>query len=188
MPLFFPSHQALDIFTLQLDLHRDDIACGHCGQSQFLISHGHVYQQLHGGKSEPVAKRVLCSNRYSRLGCGHSFRLYVAGRIPHLHYRPCVVACFFCALLAGLTVAAAWRNATGSLCARHAYRWLNRLNRQQAVFRGHAAPVDQSAQPPMRSSTRLTLLLQAIAPVFADLASGSCAVSCYQLGHQSPWF
>jgi len=75
MQRFFADLKTLHIFTLSLDFHQDELTCQHCAKNDQFVSHGFVYKQRSIEIKEPVAKRIFCSNRHQRSGCGRSFQI-----------------------------------------------------------------------------------------------------------------
>ena len=131
MQIYYPNLPAIEQRTKQLDLTR----CTHCSQTRQLISHGFIRKKRVGGKSEAVGKRVFCSNRNRRTGCGRTMQLYLDATIRYLHYAGCVVVAFVAFLMTGLSIASAYQRATGSTTSRHAYRWLTALLAQLSTYR-----------------------------------------------------
>jgi hypothetical protein len=75
MRLFFPDFDTLHRFTLELDRHQEALTCHHCARRGQLVSHGFVYRKQHNADKQPVAKRIFCSNRHGKTGCGRTRRL-----------------------------------------------------------------------------------------------------------------
>ncbi len=96
-----------------------------------------MYKHTHDGGAEVVGKRIVCSNRYGRGGCGHTRQLYLEGVIPRRHYRLSAVIAFIHALLGGQRVEQAYLNAVDAFAkeARHAWRWVASLFRQLTTWR-----------------------------------------------------
>jgi hypothetical protein len=99
------------------------------------VSHGFVYKKQHQGKRRTVGKRLLCSNRYGRSGCGQTRRLYLATELAFLHYTTVRMTLFLVALLAGDSIQKAYQTATHTTEPRNAYRWLNKLHRKIMDYR-----------------------------------------------------
>ncbi len=131
MQRYYPSLQAIEQQSRQLD----DASCIHCQRTQQLVSHGFIYKKQTGSAPAAVGKRVWCSNRNRRTGCGRTMRLYLDSTVRHLHYTGQQVVAFLLALMAGMTVQCAYCQATGATEARHAWRWLHRLATQLSSYR-----------------------------------------------------
>lgn len=160
MQRFFPDFESLNRFTLSLDCQADTLQCPHCSSREQLVSHGVIYKQLSMDKREAVGKRVFCSNRYQHAGCGRTVQLYLANVLPRRRYGAVHLLVFLSTLLVNLTVENAYRQATGQQEARHAWRWLTKLERHLTDFRcflnTRLAPMTTRFQHRVR---RLQLLL-----------------------------
>jgi hypothetical protein len=76
MKIFFEDIHRIDQFTM--DLKADTfLQCPHCGAQGQLVSHGFVYKKSQTYK-KAVGKRLFCSNRHRKKGCGKTTRLYLA--------------------------------------------------------------------------------------------------------------
>lgn len=179
MQRFFCSIEAIDQFTQSLDSHSDSLHCDLCRASGQLVSHGFVFKQRSRLLSEPVGKRVLCSNRYGRTGCGRTFQLYLSSEVPFLHYGAAQLTVFIVALLANFSVAGAYHRAVGRTESRHAWRWLDRLMVQLMDYR---CTVNTRILPSLQSfrgrCRRLQLLLPTLATLF-DTPTG-CPCTDFQ--------
>ena len=167
MQRFFSSIEAIDQFTQSLDSHSDSLHCHQCRASGQLVSHGFIFKQRSRLLSEPVGKRVLCSNRYGRTGCGRTFQLYLNSEVPFLQYGTAQLTVFIASLLANFSVTGAYHRAVGRTETRHAWRWLNRLMGRLMDYR---CAVNRRTQPPLPSlggrCRRLQLLLPTLATLF----------------------
>jgi hypothetical protein len=157
MQIYYPSLAAIEQQTRQLDNEH----CRHCRQAHQLISHGFIHKKRVGAKPEAVGKRVFCSNRHCRTGCGRTMRLYLDATLRYLHYTGAQVVAFVFALMAGSTVQQAYCQTTGTAEARNAWRWLNRLHAQLSCYRtlSHRPPLQDLEAPGMaiRSARREVL-------------------------------
>ena len=131
MKTYYSNLDAIHQQTLQLQLEQ----CKHCQQTQQLVSHGFIRKKRLGGDPHPVGKRVFCSNRYSRTGCGRTMQLYLDSTLRYLHHAGSAVVAFVLSLLAGISIGLAYMQATGKDTPRHAYRWLQRLHAQMGTYR-----------------------------------------------------
>jgi hypothetical protein len=154
---YYPSLEAIHQQTTQLAPEQ----CKHCGQTHQLVSHGFVRKKRTGGDPYPVGKRVFCSNRNHRTGCGHTMQLYLDSTLRYVHYLGSAVVAFVLLLLAGVSIAQAYTQATQAQTPRHAYRWLHRLEAQMSAYRSlfHQPLLEQPPPFGVRpSSLRRTLL------------------------------
>lgn len=180
MQRFFDSFSSINLFTLSLDHHQDKTQCAHCLKNNQFISHGIIYKQSSMTERKPSGKRIICSNRYGRSGCGRTTQLYVSNRIPRLHYDASVVFVFISHLLAKDCVTQAYQQATGQFEARNAWRWLSKLMRQLSAYRGTLIARTHSLIE--HHSRRLRLLLPTLTQMISNANPSLCAR--YQVNHQ----
>jgi len=119
MQRFYENFKSIDVFTLSLDVHQDKLECAHCLKNDQFVSHGVVYKQRSIHQSEKVGKRIFCSNRDGRSGCGRTFQLYVASEIPGCRYGAAQLLVFITSLLANLTITESYQQATGQFESTH---------------------------------------------------------------------
>jgi hypothetical protein len=144
MRIYHPHIQAIIQQTKQLE----NEACHHCQRTRQLVSHGFIYKKRALGiPLEVVGKRVFCSNRNQRTGCGRTLRLYLDIAVRYLHYIGEQVVAFVFALMSGMRVQQAYFQSTGTADPRHAYRWLRRLRMQLSSYRS------LMHQPPLSTCT-----------------------------------
>jgi hypothetical protein len=113
-----------------------------------LVSHGFIRKKQTGADPHAVGKRVFCSNRHQRTGCGRTMQLYLDATLRYVHHAGGAVTAFVLALIAGMSIQRAYHHATGVTTPRNAYRWLDRLCAQLSVYRSlsHRPPLPDSAQ------------------------------------------
>ena len=180
MQLYYSSLQAIDQQTMQLD----HAQCNHCRQTHQLISHGFIRKKRTGAEPEAVGKRVFCSNRNNRAGCGRTMQLYVDSTIRYLHHGCCCVEAFILSLMAGMTIGHAYHHATGADTPRNAYRWLHRLRMQASVYRSLMhRPLLQDADPFAAANrpARLGSLMLAFPSLLQRFGQPLCAAYQVQL-------
>lgn len=177
MTSFFPCLQSMHAFSLN-----PTSACQHCGLGDHLVSHGFVYQKLPLRSPVRVGKRLLCSNRSGRRGCGHTVRLYLANVIPRLHYSASVIMAFLLALNVGRSVVIAFQQATGRTEARQAWRWVHRLHGQLPRWRSRF--LRHSCTTAAASLARVadrSARVQVVLSTFSALVAGEAVTSCADL-------
>jgi hypothetical protein len=135
MKLFYPDFSAINAFTMSLNFHQNELECRHCLKSDQFVSHGIVYKQRSGSVTEKVGKRLFCSNRYGRSGCGRTFQLYIASEIPAFRYGAAHLFVFISALIANQTISEAYMQATGQTEYKNAWQWLKRLTFKLSEYR-----------------------------------------------------
>ena len=180
MQIYFPSLQAICQQTSQLDLAQ----CAHCQRSRQLVSHGFIRKKRVGAQPLAVGKRVFCSNRNQRTGCGRTMQLYLDATVRYLHHGGATVAAFILALMTGLSIETAYTGSTGAGTARNAYRWLARLSTQLPCYRSlsHRAPLHESgASAAPGRSVRQSILMATFEALLQRFEQPLCATYQQQL-------
>lgn len=127
MKRFYSDFDSIHAFTLSLDYHQSELECTHCLKNNQFVSHGIIYKQRSIDLAEKVGKRLFCSNRYGRSGCGRTFQLYIAAEVPSYRYGAAHLYLFITALMVNRNVDEAYHQATGQLETRNAWRWLKQF-------------------------------------------------------------
>lgn len=186
MYLFFESISAIHRLTMELDRHANAFQCQRCLKTNQFVSHGFIYKKQHQGKREVVGKRLFCSNRYGRSGCGATLRLYPTHRIPGLQYSTHHWDSFLSSLINGATVQKAYAAATQAADPRNAFRWLHKLQAKLVDYRRYLPRIPEAVTKIFTSRTqRLRRLLSTLQQMFTQTRTRSCAH--YQLTHQAPF-
>lgn len=184
MQRFFIDYSSLHSFSLSLGFHRAKLECQYCHQNEFFVSHGIVYKQRSIDNSEKVGKRLFCSNRYGRSGCGRTFQLYVSGEVPYFRYGAAALFIFITQLLALTSIKLSYQQATGQTNSRNASRWVNRLMARLGDYRSFLnRPIDYST-PKLHRITRLSELLETLSQL--SLSSKLCPCLFFQFTRQNP--
>ncbi len=174
MERYFNDLDTLHRFTLSLDSQPYPIRCQHCSKQGQFVSHGFVYKKQHRGEKRAVGKRLFCSNRCGRSGCGRTLRLYLATELAFLHYTTVHLTAFLLALLSGSTIQYAYQAATQTAEPRNAWQWLHKLQRKLVDYR---ALLKTPCSPLTRRCTvknkQRDILLSSLQMLFSTL--GSCA-------------
>lgn len=176
MKRYFDTFDDLERYTLELDRYQDELQCQHCATNNQFVSHGFVYKQCSQTHKEAVGKRIFCSNRHGRSGCGRTARLYLATEIPSLQYATAELFIFLSSLLAHFTVKAAYQKATQQSETRNAWRWLNKLMEKLTDYRCllQARREEMSTQFTTRVK-RLHILLPTLHRLVATAIDCPCA-------------
>ena len=183
MDTFYPDIESLDAFTRSLGSLGEKTQCNHCHRCGQMVSHGFIYTQRALVEKEPIGKRLLCSNRYGRSGCGRTQQLYVAHRIPFLRYGTAQLLVFLYSLLMGRALEEAYEAATGQVEPRNAWRWLKRLMFNLTDFRCFIKTRLNSADTALQfKNRRLSLLLSTLKPLLSLFPHNPCRH--YQLQQQ----
>lgn len=177
MQIFFSSLQSLQTYTQTLDYLPESDTCQHCQKNNQWASHGFVYKQVSIQQREVAGKRILCSNRYGRKGCGRTRQLYLSGFVPQRQYALDKLIAFVVSLLIGCTVSKAYQQARNNFYknTRHAWRWLHALHVQLGLFRS-LWPQGASLEPAhlfhrfYPRSRRLNILLTTLRHMFETMS------------------
>jgi transposase-like protein len=184
MQTYYPSLDAIQQQTMQLTSEQ----CKHCGHADQLVSHGFIRKkQPGGGKPQSVGKRVFCSNRNLRTGCGRTMQLYLDSTLRYMHYAGSTVVAFVLLLLTNVSITLAYTQATHAQTPRHAYRWLQRLHAKMSVYRSlvHQPPLDPPTDPSVPpQSSRHSLLDSTFSALLRQFAQPLCQSFQSQLQHQ----
>lgn len=129
--------------------------CPHCRRTGALIGHGLVrgYAEL-GSEVMVRGRRVFCSNRGQRPGCGRTFSVLLSTVLYGFVVRTLTLFRFANAVLNGLTRRAAWLSTVSRALSRSsAYRLWQRLHEAQGTLRtrlrGEAPAPACSAREPL---------------------------------------
>ncbi len=177
MNCYFDDLSTLHLFSLSLDCQAEPMPCQHCSKPDQWVSHGYVYKNQHLGRTQTVGKRIFCSNRSGRSGCGRTIRLYLTSEIAGLHYSAIHLAAFVLALLAGTTIQQAYQRATHTADPRNAYRWLGKLQRKMIQYRGYLNR--QPAHPVVGFNARSRqrrILFSTLQALFSTAGESACAL------------
>ena len=175
MEIYYPSLEAIEQVTAQLQ----NKVCCHCQTKGQLVSHGRVYKKSSAGQpTRWVGKRVYCSPRYGRSGCGRTMQLYLATALVYLHVARTAVVDFVNALYRGLRIELAYRLATGARDTRSAFRWLDKLFTMGPVFRAALAQPPLDASPPQalnRANHRRGFIVSTFRGLITQFGTPLCA-------------
>jgi hypothetical protein len=186
MKRFYPDFESINGFTLSLDFHQSELECLHCSKHDQFVSHGIIYKQRSGSFAEKVGKRIFCSNRYGRNGCGRTFQLYVANEIPSFRYGAVHLFVFISALLAKHSISEAYIRATGQTEYSNAWRWLSLLMKKLTEYRSFLKVRDSgNFDPPDSKSNILKHLLPTLARLLSSHHNGCFH---FQMRRQQPFF
>lgn len=180
MQIYYRSLQAIEQQTRQLAFAQ----CVHCHQRRQLVSHGFIRKKQVGAEPVAVGKRVFCSNRDRRTGCGRTMQLYLDVTVRYLHYAGSALVAFMLSLIGGASIHRAYLQATGCATPRNAYRWLKRLDAQLSCYRSllHRPVLHHLAAPnwPNRP-LRLQLVMSSITMLLQQFGEPLCATFQRQL-------
>jgi hypothetical protein len=160
--------------------------CPHCKVTGTLIRHGFLYgfDDTSPQRKTVRARRIFCSNRYRRPGCGRTFSVWIVDKIRRLSLTTRCLWRFLQQAVAG-SIAAAIR-ATGSLRSDRTWqRVWKRFDRCQSTIRtallGRGPPV-----PPVPTeSPRRPAAAQVLAHLQATFPHDDCPIAAFQQATRS---
>ncbi len=180
LPRFVRDVTRLDVSQLQPKLHR----CPHCERVGFLVGHGLLfgYAELSGDRIIR-GRRLLCSNRHRRRGCGRTVSIFSSWVLPRFMVSAVTLFSFFLAALLGRSSRlAAWTSTIGeALSVSTAYRLWRRLQGCQSRLRTRLCAIVPFG--PSEETEPWSHLLEHFRSAFSD---STCPFSAYQLAFQEP--
>lgn len=162
-------------FCQWLPVKHEQVKCASCGLSKPLVRHDFIYKDRCSDAPRCVGKRLRCSPRSGRGGCGATVRLRLADELPQRQYGIAQLDAFLVALIIGGSIEAAYCNATGALSARNGFRWLKRLYHKLPCFRTYLGPGAAGADRVLARSARLSILLSTLQRVLERTQEPSLA-------------
>ena len=186
MQKFFKDYDSINQFSLSLEYHRDKVECVHCLKNDQFVSHGIIYKQRSSAFAEKVGKRIFCSNRSGRNGCGRTFQIYIANQVPSFRYGAAQLFIFITSLLANFNICEAYHQATGQYETRNAWRWLKKFRFKLSDYRSFLkVRIDTHYNNFHSHCSGIRLLLPTFFRLFTPDNNGCVN---YQMSQQQPFF
>jgi hypothetical protein len=154
-------------------------ACPHCKVVGTLIRHGYLrgYDESSPQRQTVRARRILCSNRNARRGCGRTFSVWLADKIRRLSLTTrCLWRFLQRAAEAGIV--AAVRTVDCHLSDRTLQRIWRRFDRGQCKIR--TALMARCPPPPLPAITTPRPAQQVLAHLQAAFADPDCPIATFQ--------
>jgi hypothetical protein len=155
-------------------------SCPHCKTVGTLIRHGVLtgFDDADPPRRAIRARRIFCSNRFRRRGCGRTFSVYLADKIRRLSLTTRTLWAFLRHTVAG-TLASAIRATHYRRCDRTLQRIWRRFDRGQSAIRTalltRGPPPEVPAEPVHRPAAAHVL-----AHLRATFPSDDCPVAAFQ--------
>lgn len=175
MKRYFDNLTQLLRFVRSLDCQPAPVRCQHCAQSDQWVAHDAVYKKQHQAPPRAVGKRIFCSNRYGRSGCGRTTRFYLTSGLARLHYSATHLTAFVLALLSGVSIQQAYTQATGSTDPRNAYRWLHKLQHKIIDLRTCLDRAESGWRPFQTHSKQRLVLITTLQRLVSVFGKDTCA-------------
>lgn len=137
----------------------------------------------HGSERVVRGRRLLCSRRFRRSGCGRTFAVLLATVLAGFTVRTGTISRFLEAVVGGLCRKAAWEQASSGLTLRTGYRLWARLLAMQSHIRTALCSL---APPPVLADPRP--VAQLLAHLRQVLGTTACLCASFQLVFQRSWF
>lgn len=181
-PRFVRDRQALD----EILVNAKQTECPHCHRAGMLVGHGLLsgYAER-GGDREVRGRRLLCSARFRRSGCGRTISVLLATVVAGFTVRTPTISAFLESVVAGLSRKAAWERAQApasgapGLSLRSGYRLWDRLVAAQSRIR---TALCRRAPPPATTDARP--IAQMLAHLRATFTAAGCFLAPFQLALQ----
>ena len=162
------------------------ISCPHCKVVGTLIRHGSLYgfDDSSPPRQTVRARRVFCSNRHRRAGCGRTVSVWLAHKIRHLSVTTGVLWAFL-QLAVAVSIAAAIRATNCQRSDRAWRRMWRRFDRAQSAIRTALLARGPPVLPaPTGPADRLPAA-QVLAHLQASFPNADCPIAAYQLATRS---
>lgn len=160
--------------------------CPFCRTIGMLILHGYLYGYDDSDMSEKIkrGRRIFCSNRKNRKGCGRTISIFKATIIKRLRTTTKTLWTFLMHLSQGMSRLKAYRKAGGHLKTSSIYRLYSR-------FIDHCSQIRtllfQCGSPPILAHCN-NPSIQTIAHLKFVFKHDSCPISQYQSAFQVSFF
>lgn len=163
LPRFAEDRVELDSLLDRLPL----LPCTHCGRCGNLIGHGFLQGYAERGSSQLIrGRRILCSNRGKKRGCGRTVSTLLSLFIERCSIAAATLWALFCGLAGGSSVARAAKETNFPQTLRSAYRRGAALKRRSLAWRSWLSvrtptPASTSTRPLQQLRAHLTSALGA---------------------------
>jgi hypothetical protein len=178
-PWFYRDAEQWHAFAQRLKL----IPCPHCKTVGALIRHGFLYgfDDCNTHRKSLRARRILCSNRNARPGCGRTFSVWAADKVRRLSLTTACLWRFLQRAVAG-PILAAIRASDGCLSDRTWLRVWKRFLLAQSKIRtalsARCPPPELPARAPTRHAHRPAA--HVLAHLEAAFPGAECPIAAFQ--------
>lgn len=152
--------------------------CPHCKMVGTLIRHGFLrgYDEADSQRRTVRARRIFCSNRHRRRGCGRTFSVWNADKIQRLSLTSHALWRFLQRAVAG-SIAAAIRGVAD--CRRSDRTW-QRIWKRFDLGQSKIRTALSALRPPIELPTPHTPAAQVLAHLRAACTDANCPIANFQ--------
>ena len=156
------------------------IPCPHCGYIGALILHGYLsgYDEISYGKKVIRGRRIFCSNRFRRSGCGRTFSILKSNILKGFNITAATLWKFFNSIAHGMNKLQSFKKLKLPFSNTTIYRLYKRFKYQQANIR---AVLSRMYLKPKTCSNK-NPIVQTILHLKLSFNHHPCPISAYQ-GH-----
>jgi hypothetical protein len=156
------------------------ISCPHCHRTGMIVGHGLLMGYAERSSDREVrGRRLLCSGRLRRSGCGRTFSVLISTMMAGFAVRTRSLSGLLEAVVGGCCLKAAWEKVGTGLSLRSGYRLWARLMAAQSHVRTMLCAV---GPPP--ASTDARPVAQMLAHLRQVLGSSECVLGSLQFALQ----
>ena len=176
---FYKTKSQFEAFYARLKL----TLCPHCKLSGYLILHGYLYGYDEQDNTRKVrGRRIYCSNRYNKNGCGRTFCVLPASVMPRFIISAQSLWRFLDNVKSGLGLAGAFRKAGGTMSPSSIYRLIKKFSLNQTRIR---SCLHRIKDPPAADDMR-TPFIQTILHLNSAFDTAVCPITEFQFRFQTP--
>ena len=178
---FYKTQTQFEAFYAKLKL----TLCPHCKLSGYLILHGYLYGYCEQDNALIVrGRRIFCSNRYNKSGCGGTFCVLPASVLPKLVISAQSLWQFLDNVKNGLSLACAFRTAKCTMAQTSIYRLFKKFSLNQMRIRSFLSRIKD---PPVAEHAQ-TPFVQTILHLNTVFDAAVCPITEFQYRFQTPLF
>lgn len=154
--------------------------CPHCKRSETLNRHGSLKGHDTGLKASEGkllrGRRVYCSNRGQRQGCGKTFPVLFSSVLKGHLVGACTLSGFLKKIAAGASISKAWEQSTSRFCLENGYRLIRRFEAIESFLRTTLC----QKRPPPEPGRGEAPLCETINHLMDAFTESSCEVAAFQ--------
>lgn len=133
--------------------------CQHCKCEGCLILHGYLYGYAEGLGSTRIkrGRRIFCSNRKNRKGCGKTFSFLMASFIKNFIISTNTLWKFLNKISQGYSLASAFRSSNNKICESCIYGIFKKFKYNQVRIRSFLTRIKTPPKVKTKNNTILTI-------------------------------